>query len=429
VTPDELCERSHLKSRSCAITLKSPMRTSSFGQQRSSATRADRPSEAIGLRSYFFIIWRKWLDVCDKQLKIYFSKGCKLKKRGKKRKLKTSSTKSIPETPQLVSRMDYKIKLQEFDSALCEAIAVSQAQTGRYADLNVGYGTRVFSKMCSHGTAMIRASPLSRWISSESENWDFSCVAGHARAILEGCLLFNSLMRKPDSEDELKVRINILHLNDCTRRIELMRDIGAANEILGLEEQQRELQTRLRENRYFQSLPNSTKTRCLQGKNLTVETRDQGLAEIGFSKGEFDSIFDLLSQHTHILPLSFYRMEINGRGTGLENNSDRSYIAFSLGICSELLISATDKIVAQFPDIADVRMGVDSKFSPGPASNRPIPLKPNTDQKSKTKNLTRAENTISQAIGLGWPKSLSLPIDNSILSSTDAIGLRYPRRD
>lgn len=358
-----------------------------------------------------------------------FFKRMQVEKRGRKRKLKISRTKSIPEQPQPLSRTDYKIKLHEFDSALCEAIAVNQAQTGRNTDLNVGYGTRVFSKICSHGTAMIRASPLSRWINSESENWDFSCVAGHARAILEGCLLFNSLMRKPESEDELKVRINILHLNDCTRRIELMRDIEAADEISGLEEQQLDLQTRLRESKYFQSLPNPTKTRCLQGKNLTVETRDQGLAEIGFSKGEFDSIFDLLSQHTHILPLSFYRMEINGRGTGLENNSDRSYIAFSLGICSELLISATDKIVAQFPDIADVRMGMDSKFSPGPISNRPIPAKLNTDQKETAKNLARSENAIGHAIGLGWPQSLSPPIDNSILSPTDAIGLQYPRRD
>lgn len=275
---------------------------------------------------------------------------------------------------------------------------------------------------------MIRAAPLSRWISSESENWDFNCVAGHARAILEGCLLFNNLMKKPGSEDELKARINILHLNDCTRRIELMRDMEVADQVSGLEEQQRELQIRLQQNRYFQSLPTSTKTRCLQGKNLTIETRDQGLAEIGFSKGAFDSIFDLLSQHTHILPLSFYRMEPNGRGTGIENDTDRSYIAFSLGMCSELIKSATDKMVAQFPDIADVRMGVDSKFSPGPISNRPISKATNIPRQINAKDIIRTENKINQAIGLAWPQSPSF-LGNSILDPADAIRLGYPCRN
>lgn len=325
-----------------------------------------------------------------------------MNKREKKRKSKASNVKPTQQQLQSVSRVGYMRQLQEFDSILCEAIAVSQAQAGRYTDINIGYGSRVFAKICSHGTAMIRAAPLSRWVSSESENWDFNCVAGHARAILEGCLLFNSLMKKPGSEDELKARINILHLNDCTRRIELMRDMEASNQIPGLEEQQRELQARLQQNKYFESLPPSTKTRCLKGKNLTIESRDDGLKELGLSKGAFDGIFDLLSQHVHILPLSFYRMEPNGRGTGIENNTDRGYIAFSLGLCSGLLKSATDKVVAQFPDIADVRKGIDSKFSPGPVSNRPAPKSLANSRQPNGKALTRAENKITEAVVSAW---------------------------
>lgn len=320
-------------------------------------------------------------------------------------------------------------QLQDFDSTLCEAIAVSQAQAGRYTDSNIGFASRVFAKICSHGTAMIRAVPLSRWVTSESENWDFNCIAGHARAILEGCLLFNSLIKKADSEDEIRARINILHLNDCTRRIELMRDLEADDQMAGLEEQQRELQDRLQQNKYFQLLPSSTKTRCLQGKNLTIETRDDGLAAIGFLKGAFDSIFDLLSQHTHILPLSFYRMEPNGRGTGIENNTDRGYIAFSLGICSDLLRSATDKIVAQFPDIADVRKGMDSKFSPGPASNRPAPKPSNTSRRANPHALARPKNTIAEAIVEVWPQPPSFIVGNSAAVPANAMPFEYPPRD
>lgn len=331
-----------------------------------------------------------------------------MKKRSKKPKQKRHAIKPTRLEPNPISRMQYIRKLQEFDSTLCEAIAVSQAQAGRYTDLNIGYGSRVFAKICSHGTAMIRAAPLSRWVSSDNENWDFNCVAGHARAILEGCLLFNSLMKKPANEDELKARINILHLNDCSRRIELMRDIEANDQIPGLEEQQRELQNRLEQNKYFQSLPSTTKNRCLKGKNITIETRDEGIAELGFSKGHFDGIFDLLSQHTHILPLSFYRLEPNGRGTGVENDTDRSYIAFTLGLCSEQLKSATDKIVTQFPDITDVRKGLDSKFSPGPKSNLPLPKTSNTSLQSNAVAVIRKDNKISKAIMEIWPSHRSL---------------------
>lgn len=344
-----------------------------------------------------------------------------MKKRAEKKKRKKSNKRPTPVEPQPVSRAQYMMQLRIFDATLCEAIAVSQAQAGRYTDVNVGYGSRVFAKICSHGTAMIRAAPLSRWVSSESENWDFNCVAGHARAILEGCLLFNNLIKKPGSEDELSARINILHLNDCTRRIELMRDIDGTDQIPGLEGQQRELQTRLEHNKYFQSLPVATKNRCLKGKNLTIETRDEGLAELGFSKGEFDGIFDLLSQHTHILPLSFYRMENNGRGTGLENNADRSYIAFTLGICSGVLKSATDKIVAQFPDIADVRNGLDSKFSPGPVSNRPLPHKANASQQQNALALVRKKDKITEALVEVRPKPPAFIIGNVGPARTDVM--------
>ena len=334
-------------------------------------------------------------------------------KRLKKRKQKTSIKKSAPVRPPSVSRAQYITQLHDFDSTLCEAIAISQAQAGRYTDPNVGYGSRVFAKICSHGTAMIRAAPLSRWVKSESENWDFNCVAGHARAILEGCLLFNNLTKKTDSEDERTTRINILHLNDCTRRIELMRDIEGNNEITGLEAQQRELQTRLQQNIYFRTLPPSTKTRCLNGKNLTIETRDEGLEELGFSKGQFDAIFDLLSQHTHILPLSFYRMEPNGRGTGIENDTDRSYIAFTLGICSGVLKLASDKVVSHFPDIADARQGLASKFSPGPASNRPAPIPPNISRHRNDKAFIRRTNRIGEALANAWPQSPAIVNDDS----------------
>lgn len=270
-----------------------------------------------------------------------------------------------------INRAGYTVSLKKFDCAVCEAISVNQASANRMASPNIGYASYVFAQMCGAAVSLIRAVPLTRWVHSDFEDWRFGAAAGHARALLDGFLLFNYLIAPAQSESELNARITVMHLNDCTRRLELYKNAGATEDIEGFEKQRVELQARLAENEYFNSLPSSVQKNCKNGRFLTINTRDEMLAKVGFEKGQFDAIYDLWSQHVHILPMSFYRMEANGRGTGLENDIDRSYIASALEICSELLTEATDLIVKQFPDIASVRQGVNSTFSPGPARNKP----------------------------------------------------------
>lgn len=212
---------------------------------------------------------------------------------------------------------------------------------------------------------------MSRWIRSDFVDWQFATVAGHARSILDGYLLFTYLIKSPESEAELKTRINVMHLNDCTRRIALHTNLGNLNEVKSFEEQRLELQERLKNNEYFSGLPASLQKQCLNGKFLMIDSRDELLAKVGLVKGHFDALYDLWSQHIHILPLSFYRIEPNGRGTGLENDSDRAYIAQALELCAAILVECTDRMVEQFPDTAVMRNGIKSTFSPGPTANRP----------------------------------------------------------
>ncbi len=274
-----------------------------------------------------------------------------------------------------INRAEYKAALEKFDAALCEAIAVSQASAGRLSDANVGYASYVFTQMCGSATSMIRATPLTRWVRSDTEDWRFGAIAGHARSLLDGFLLFNYLMAPIQSEAELKARINVMHLNDCSRRIELFKNLGVTEDIESFEKQRAELQDRLMGNEYFNYLSPAVQKNCKNGKFITIDTRDEMLAKVGFEKGQFDALYDLWSQHIHVLPLSFYRIETNGRGTGLENNTDRAYMFQALEICSEVVAQATDLMAQQFPDVASVRKGVKSTFSPGPNENKPLPVK------------------------------------------------------
>ena len=108
---------------------------------------------------------------------------------------------SAPEmkTP-AVDRGVYTAALQKFDAAICEATAVSQAMANRYVASNVGYASYVFTHMCGTGIAMMRATPLSRWVRSDFDHWQFAAVAGYARALLDGYILFGYIRISPPLE-------------------------------------------------------------------------------------------------------------------------------------------------------------------------------------------------------------------------------------
>ncbi|MGW9065604.1 hypothetical protein ACWGPO_16055 [Achromobacter animicus] len=308
---------------------------------------------------------------------------------------------SSPEGEVRINLAAYKAALAQFDAAVCEALSVGQASANRMVRPNVGYASYVFAQMCGAGTSMIRAAPHSRWVHSDFHDWRFGAIAGHARSLLDGLLLFTYLIEPTDSEEEIHARLNVMHLNDCTRRIEMHQKINAIDDIERFELQRAELIQRLAENSYFNALPESVQKSCRNGRFLTIHTRDDLLAKVGFNKGAFDSTYDLWSQHMHILPMSFYRMEPDGRGTGLENDTDRAYMANALIVCTAVLSDATDLMVEQFPDTADVRLGVKSKFSPGPASNKPRGVRP-----SKVSDFfVPKQSSISTAVQKTWEGS------------------------
>lgn len=267
------------------------------------------------------------------------------------------------------TREDYLQALEYLDIAVCEALAVGQTQAGRMAAPCVGYGTYLFARMCSHGVAAVRAVPFSRWVQSDHQEWGFNVLACHARALLEGNLYFHYFMQPTNDElDEGRARVTLLQLNDCTSRLKMFN--GVDEQRVWYEQQRLELQERLRSIPYFQNLPPAVQSQCLAGKKAWFLDRAQLVELIGMDKAGFDILWDLWSQHSHIHPVSFLRMEPNGRGTGLECDPDRIYLAMAMVVSAGILGDATDKIVEVFPDVAGERKGLDSKFSPGPKRNR-----------------------------------------------------------
>lgn len=268
------------------------------------------------------------------------------------------------------TRNQYIKALGLFDEAICEATAVGQAQAGREVSPCLGYSSFLFGRLCAHGVAMVRAAPYSRWVKADHHDWDFSVVACHARAILEGYLYFSYLIAPEDeASGEGRARITLMQLNDCCSRLKLFQ--GDAKQRAWFEEQKSVLQLRLKTIPFFQQMSKEAQQACLAGKKAWFKDRQQLVEAVGWEKATFDIYWDLWSQHAHIHPISFYRMEPNGRGSGLECDPDRLYTTTALLMCAGILIDCTDRMVEAFPDVANVRKGLDSKFTLGPKRNRP----------------------------------------------------------
>lgn len=269
------------------------------------------------------------------------------------------------------SAEDYRKRLLALDAAVCEAIAVSQACAERFEAPAIGCSTHVFSRICAHAQAMMCALPKSRWVKREFDIWDVSTVASHARSILEGYLLFRYLADAPDDLDTQRAYVQVMHLYDCMKRIKILPHIISDEDIAGFQEQAKEITERLEGIEYFSNLDPKLKKELLTGKWLMITPQKDLIANLGINQADFDFFWNYLSQYTHVLSFTFYRIEPNGRGSGLENGFDRDSLCMVMDFCSSLLIAAVDRLVELFPDSADTRKGLESKFSPGPSKNLP----------------------------------------------------------
>lgn len=269
------------------------------------------------------------------------------------------------------SRKDYLQALDSFDTALCELQAILQAAAGRIAPPHHGYSTHVLTQVAAAATSMICAAPLSRWARTDFQNWAFSCVAGYSRAIIEGHILTSYLIETPVSRDAWSAKLNVMHLNDCTRRIKYFKLTENEENVTFFQKEAEVLKGKLRNNEYFKTLEDKVQGLCLSGDTPMITDRFEMLDKLGWDRKIFRALYDLLSQHAHILPMSFYRIEPNGRGTGVENPTDRGYIMMMLETCAAALSDCTDKLVAAFPDTGPRRQGKKSRFTHGPIGNRP----------------------------------------------------------
>lgn len=285
------------------------------------------------------------------------------------------SEKGVVGVQKSYSLSDYRQLLRDFDTNVCEAIAVSQACAQRLESPAIGYSTHVFTRICAHAQSMICAVPKSRWAKRDFEIWDVSSVAAHARSILEGYLLFRYLADAPADLEVQRAYVQVMHLYDCTKRIKVLPFVLPDEEVEWLEAQAEEIRERLNGINFFAKLDVKLKKNILAGRYLMITPQKEVIAAVGIEQEEYDFYWNYLSQYTHILSFTFYRIETDGRGTGIENEFDLGALCMIFQFCTQILTAAVDRLVELFPDTEGARKGLDSKFAPGPARNLPKHIK------------------------------------------------------
>ena len=112
---------------------------------------------------------------------------------------------------------------------------------------------------------------------------------------------------------------------------------------------------RLRElleaNVYFATLSEKRRKRLLAGRDLMFLSQDEILDSLGEDRTLFRRHYEMLSAHTHSLPLAFYSTLEDGRGRGVENRAEKNYIAQSLATVARFLGRASQGYRAMFDDV------------------------------------------------------------------------------
>jgi len=179
-------------------------------------------------------------------------------------------------------------------------------------------------------------------------NWDFASIASLARNLFEGAAFFHYFTERVEAE-EWRARLNLMQLNDATHRVRMFELFDNNAEAAAGQAAADKLKTKLQENIYFQTLDPRLQKQLLQGHRPSIFNLRENIEKLSVDP-KIWGIFELLSSHTHTLPLSFYRMVDQGR-TGVENYTDSMYIAMAMDLAEEILKGIVKSFQADFADL------------------------------------------------------------------------------
>lgn len=206
---------------------------------------------------------------------------------------------------------DYRSRLREFDAVLEYAKAVSAALRGLTADSpQLSYGEQIFVKLLAHAVTLRRLAPASSPQDAMQEPWDLASMCAVARCLVDAHDAFEYIAGHAMSASERGFRIRLWELHDATRRLKILRLIGANDpDVDSLRADAARLQLALESHEHLATLPELTQAelRLRLRRSDPPEyhlSRQERCALSGVDAGWHKSITLQLAQHAHTLPFS-----------------------------------------------------------------------------------------------------------------------------
>jgi len=237
---------------------------------------------------------------------------------------------------------NYRTAMIDFKRGLQDALWTSRQAMGLDAGERRYWSSVLLVRLCCIGQSMLTLCPDSSNPTATTQ-WDFASVGSIARNLFE-CGMFFRYFSTPVDDSEWLTRLNLMQLHDCTERIRMFRVMGDSEEVKAFEVQAQDLRNRLSNHLFFQDLDPRFQKQLLQGNRASLFSLSELVATFVKDEGIW-IVYQLLSSHTHSLPLSFYRTWEQKRN-GVENEVDKGYITMAMGLASDIL----DEAVKAFRD-------------------------------------------------------------------------------
>lgn len=241
----------------------------------------------------------------------------------------------------------YESTYHNFGTAARDAMWSSMQGGAKQADSRRYWCSALFTRLCTTARSLLVLCPGST--SEILANWDFASVASLSRNLFEAYLLFAYFSERVEGE-EWRTRLNVMQLCDCTSRIKLFEQYGEHDTAKGFLDDAADLKSRLEGNDYFKSLEPKLQTQLLQGHRPALFTNRELSSRLKVDVKTW-GYYELLSAHAHTLPLSFYRMDEQGR-TGVANAVDQGYTITAMEFATEILREAKRTFEEDFSDVA-----------------------------------------------------------------------------
>jgi hypothetical protein len=253
----------------------------------------------------------------------------------------------------------YRDSLVQLAQGLIDAISTSQATRGLPSGQNGRrfWASVLLARLCGVAASLQRILPNSP-SNIQGKVWDSASALSLCRSIFEIDLALLYLCTDEMDDEDYDLRIKLVFLHDSQERPRIVGKIGGSEKEVGKDfyaEEANRLRGEIARNSVFLTLPEWKQKRLLEGRTPYYLNQDELLQRRGQDANALRGIWELLSSHVHSYPFSYYRViEDPNRGTGRENDTDKSYCGLSAQLSATMLSRASSSVQKLFPDVPKV---------------------------------------------------------------------------